>query len=248
MEKQKKHWAEVAKLGAFAAVVDPNDKQGFKNRYIVGIRDNALLEFLPDGPIELLDFGCGTGNLSKSFASQQRRVTGIDISRELLDIAIDQNDPSFSRFLLYDGGELPLEPDSFHVATTYVVLNHITDDDELESALKNLHRVIKGAGRLICIEQTRRKSKLTYNGIKRQRSVRDFTDIFRRSGFQVDRIEHLRKGRFIGTYLVRYGLIPPRYYSSVAKVDRFFADLFPAPNFSYVDTLFVLKKSDVQDD
>lgn len=243
MEEQKKHWAKAADLGALASVIDPNDARGFKNRYIAAIRDTTVLGALPPGDLQILDFGCGTGNLSMAIASPERRITGVDISPELLEIAKNQNDPAYSEFHCYDGRDLPFASGSFDFATTYVVLNHITDDEALSSVLRELHRVLDSAATLLCIEQTRATTKLVYNGIKKQRSTDDFLRLFENAGFTPINVEAIRKARFLGTYLVRYGLVGARFFRRLARIDRFFAKTFPNPVFSYVDTMFVLRKS-----
>ena len=246
MEDQKEHWAQTAKFGALASVIDPNDTKGLKNLYIAQLRDHVFVRNLPTREIELLDFGCGSGNLSKSLASESRRITGIDISAELLNLAIQQNDSSFCKFVLYDGAEIPFESQSFDYVATYVVLNHIVDDGQLTETLRNVSRVLKDDGRALFIEQTRRKEKTTADGIKKQRSVADFTNIFDHAGFTVERIEHLRKARFLPIYLIRYGLIPKGFFPFIARLDRCFTRLFSSPITSYVDTLFVLKKHGIE--
>ena len=246
MQDQKEHWAQTARFGALASVIDPNDTKGLKNLYIAQLRDQVFFRLLPAGEIELLDFGCGSGNLSKSLASEQRKITGLDISADLLDLAIQQNDSPFCKFVLYDGGEIPFESQSFDYVATYVVLNHIVDDRQLTETLRNISRVLKDDGRAFFIEQTRRKETMTADGIKKQRSVAHFTGIFDNAGFAVERLEHIRKARFLPIYLIRYGLVPKRFFPLIARLDRSFATLFSSPRTSYVDTLFVLKKHGIE--
>lgn len=244
MKDQREHWAQTAKYGALASVIDPNDHRGHKNLYIAQLRDDVLRRALSKRAFALLDFGCGSGNLSRSLASSERRITGIDISPELLELAREQNDPAICKFVLYDGNELPFDDEAFDYVVTYVVLNHIVDDEQLVRTLRNVRRTLRDDGEALFIEQTRHRTKLTYGGIKKQRSVTDFVRIFEQSGFTVQRTRAVRKARFIPTYLVRYGLIPQRLFPVIARLDGFFASLFSAPRFSYVDTLFVLRKND----
>ncbi len=245
MKDQKEHWAQTAKLGALQSVIDPNDTRGLKNFYIAQLRDGVLLGALPDGDVSLLDFGCGSGNLSRSLATIDRRITGIDISPELLEIAVEQNDPTVCKFVLYDGGDIPLDDQSFDYVATYVVLNHIVDDEQLITTLQGVRKTLKNDGKALFIEQTRRTTTLTYGGIKNQRSVDSFVSIFERAGFAVEKIEHVRRARFLPVYLIRYGLVPRLMFPFIARLDKFFATLFSAPRFSYVDTLFVLKKKNL---
>ena len=246
MEDQREHWAQTAKLGTLASVIDPNDTRGLKNLYVAELRDQVFFGALPTGDITLLDFGCGSGNLCKSLASESRKITGIDISPDLLDLAIQQNDPSLCEFVLYDGGDIPLEDHSFDYVATYVVLNHIVDDNQLSETLRNIRMTLKDDGIALFVEQTRKKTKMTHGGIKKQRSVADFANIFENSGFSVERVEHVRKARFLPIYLIRYGLVPKRLFPFFAGLDRWFANMFSSPRSSYVDTLFVLKKNGIR--
>ena len=84
---------------------------------------------------------------------------------------------------------------------------------------------------------------MVWGGIKKQRSVADFESIFRSAGFSVQKVDHVRKARFLPIYLIRYGFIPRSLFPILARLDRLLANLFSAPRFSYVDTLFVLKKA-----
>ena len=244
MNDQKEHWARAAKFGALASVIDPNDRRGLKNLYIAQLRDQVFVRSLPKSDFNLLDFGCGSGNLSKSLASENVKITGIDISPELLDLAIQQNDPSFCKFVLYDGGDIPLDERSFDYVVSYVVLNHIVDDTQLGETLRNISKILKDEGRALFIEQTRKNTALTYGGIKNQRNVADFTDIFENSGFSVERVEHVRKARFFPIYLIRYGMVPKSFFPLLAGLDKWLANIFSSPRYSYVDTLFVLRKND----
>lgn len=243
MKDQRAHWAQTAKYGALASVIDPNDRRGHKNRYIAKLRDGVLRRALSRGEFSLLDFGCGSGNLSRSLASAERKITGIDISAELLEIAVAQNDSSICDFVLYDGNELPFENQTFDYVVTYVVLNHIVDDNQLIKTLQNVRRTLRDDGEALFIEQTRHRTKVTYGGIKKQRSVADFVRIFEAAGFSLQQARAVRKARFVPIYLIRYGLIPAKLFPLIARLDGFFATLFSAPRFSYVDTLFVLGKN-----
>lgn len=242
MKDQREHWAQTAKYGALASVIDPNDRRGLKNLYIARLRDAVLRRQLSKRSFTLLDFGCGSGNLSRSLATAERKITGIDISPELLELAVAQNDSGICEFVLYDGDELPFDDSTFDYVVTYVVLNHIVDDEQLLATMRNVRRTLRDSGEALFIEQTRHRTKLTYGGIKKQRSVADFVGIFETAGFSLRRIEHVRKARFLPTYLIRYGLVPTRLFPAIARLDGIFASVFSSPRWSYVDTLFVLEK------
>jgi len=242
MHDQKEHWAKAAQLGALASVIDPQDTKGFKNRYIAGLRDRAIMELLPDKKIKLMDFGAGSGNLSKSLASEKCQISGIDISSDLLKLAATQNDPEFSAFYEYDGKSIPFKDQSFDYATTYVVLNHITDDQVLTNVLEEIHRVLKSGGILISIEQTRRISRMTDRNIKYQRTQKHFIEQFTKVGFFLKKVKFLRTSRFPLIYPIRYGLIPEKYFKKISHWDAKWSSIFSKPLFNYVDTMFILEK------
>ena len=244
MKDQREHWAQAASQGALASVIDPADTRGSKNLYIAQLRDRVFERELSASDCSVLDFGCGSGNLSKSLASKSRRFTGVDISPELLELAVEQNDPSVAQFVLYNGNDIPFDNHAFDFVVSYVVLNHIVDDRQLVNTLANVRKTLKKHGKALFVEQTRKVTTLTYGGIKNQRSVTDFKNVFELSGFSVQRIEHVRKARYLPIYLIRYGLIPEVLFPLLACLDNALAKVFGSPRYSYVDTLFVLSKND----
>ena len=48
---------------------------------------DAIKEYSPDIPKQILDLGCGTGSLSVLMAKKGYDVTGIDLSNEMLALA-----------------------------------------------------------------------------------------------------------------------------------------------------------------
>lgn len=243
MEDQKQHWADLAKFGQVASVIDPNDTLGFKNRYIVDLRNSVFKKNLLLNKGVVVDLGCGTGNLSKLLANDTIKVIGIDISFDLLKFAVFQNNPKWTMFIQYDGNHLPLKNNSVNYVTTYVVLNHVKENNHLVELLKEIHRILADDGKLICIEQIRKFSKYIPEDFKHQRSETDFRNLFLQSGFKVEEMKFLRHGKFPLIYIIRLGLIPVKFFSIIAKIDKFFASIFNKPTFSYIDTLFVLIKS-----
>jgi SAM-dependent methyltransferase len=101
----------------------------------------------------VLDYGCGNGEESL-FAARHgaARVVGIDISevsikncrlraeRDGLMSAVD--------FRVNDGEALEFADNTFDVAMEYGVLHHV----DLDAAMRELARVLKPSGRMICTE------------------------------------------------------------------------------------------------
>lgn len=100
---------------------------------------------------DLLEIGCGTGEVALFWESLGARVTAIDISDE--GIARAQQTAAerggrvrFLRMDAADLGELP--PASFDVVTGISILHHL----ELERAFRSLARVLRPNGRAFFIE------------------------------------------------------------------------------------------------
>ena len=101
-----------------------------------------ILEQLPVG--DALDAACGTGRLAARLASRGFRVTGIDSSVEMLEVARTRvPGASFSEG---DLASLPLPDDAVDLVTTGLALTHAPD---LRLAYAEFARVLRPGGSLI---------------------------------------------------------------------------------------------------
>jgi len=105
---------------------------------------DGIMQILGDSKkINFLDFGAGTGNLSRIFSEKGSQVVACDVSQNSLD-NLKKNLPySHIKTILYDGIKLPFEDDIFDVVATYSVLHHIPD---YLFAVKEMIRVAKKGG------------------------------------------------------------------------------------------------------
>ena len=104
--------------------------------------------FLADGPVHLLEVGCGTGGVSLYLASQGFRVAAVDRQQYDSDAL-----PAARRFAVThkiglnlaqaDAAALPFDPDSFDCVVCSNVVEHLDDPD---GALGEIHRVLKPGG------------------------------------------------------------------------------------------------------
>lgn len=95
----------------------------------------------------VLDFGCGTGELSVLMRSLGLRVTGIDVHEKHLALArllAEENGLDPAMFQLNDSPGLPYPDKSFDVVTLFVVLEHL-DDALLARLLPEFRRVCRHA-------------------------------------------------------------------------------------------------------
>jgi SAM-dependent methyltransferase len=124
-----------------------------------GLRDpdaraawNALLEtHLPAAVAEVLDAGCGTGSLSLLMREQGHRVTGIDASGPMLDLARAKLDAAGlpMPFHQMDASRPDFPAGSFDVVLSRHVLWMF---DDLPAVLDRWLSLVRPGGKLLLIE------------------------------------------------------------------------------------------------
>jgi SAM-dependent methyltransferase len=97
----------------------------------------------------VLDLGCGTGDLALSLAATSRRVTGCDISAEMLEHAAEAGDSQAVEWTRLDPvwQRLPFSDNTFSAVVASSVLEYL--DDPL-AVLRECGRVLQPGGTLLC--------------------------------------------------------------------------------------------------
>ena len=240
---QQQYWDNMAKFGVKASVIDPSDTKGYKNQYIVELRNSAILNALKHtSNSSILDFGCGTGNLSELLSEHGYKVSGLDISSELLKFAEQRQGATSWNVYQYDGMEIPFDDNSLDAIVTYVVLNHILDDDQFKKTIDELYRVLKPGGQIIAVEQVSKNITISSDKSKKQRPLKYFTRIFIGSGLKIQSHKTIRRGHFPFLYAIRFGFIPVSFFKYLAKLESLIGRFFKEPLFDYADVIFILKK------
>lgn len=90
---------------------------------------------------KILDFGAGTGNLTRHFVDLGCEVTACDVSQESLNVLKKKN--KNVKTVLISGKKLPFKNNSFDAVVTYSVLHHVPD---YLFAVKEMVRVTKRGG------------------------------------------------------------------------------------------------------
>jgi len=115
----------------------------------VGRRWAALKSAEPDA---ILDFGAGIGNtlpfLAKRFPGAA--ITGVDVSEKSLAIA-ERRFPGLATLVRYDGGEIPLAPNSFDLIFSACVFHHI-EAGEHTRLFGQLKSLLKPGGVMVVFE------------------------------------------------------------------------------------------------
>lgn len=238
----REHWDRLSDLDPDRSIIDPNDRRGYKNRYLAGLRDVALLESLhkvPPGSL-LLDYGCGSGSGSATLLNAGWRVVGLDISTPLLQQARLRCHQGRALFAKIDGRTVPLKAGAIAAAITYGVLIYCVDDDELARLLAEFRRALQPGGVLILIEQVKRHDHLAEEGLKRFRTIGDWHRHLASAGFGVEHSTILRHGRFPGTVALQHGLVPRSLWRGMARLERAFGALGVAP-WDYADVRLVAR-------
>lgn len=241
---QVRRWDDLSSQPIDTSVIDPLDTRGQKNRYISELRNAAIVGTLDAQGVgePVMDFGCGTGGLSAALSASGRRVVGVDISAGLLSRTRERHYPSETLFLRYAGDRLPLRDACVAAATTYVVLTHIIEDEDLLGLLAEIFRVLQPGGLLVAGEQVQTRRVTNRTTWQTRRTIAEFSELCRRVGFEVVETPVIRYGRFPTTYALRYGLLPPAAHASLRRLERRVGSWLGPLAWDYSDVCFVMRR------
>lgn len=136
---------------ATADSFDQEPDHGLLDPAVRGAWAARMRAWLPqDGPAEVLDLGCGTGSLSLLVAEQGHRVTGIDRSPRMVDLArIKLAGTAAAEVLVGDAYRPPVGERKFDVVMARHVLWLLPDAG---AALRHWCSLLRPGGRLLLIE------------------------------------------------------------------------------------------------
>lgn len=236
------YWDALSLGDPDAAVIDPNDRRGYKNAYLAQIRDLAISESLQAAGIEagtILDFGCGSASAMLPLLAAGHRVLGLDISAGLLRRGYARCQGRDCLFAQTDGGVPPLASGKLDAVVIYGVLCYVIEDAVAQSILARIRESLKPGAPLIMIEQVRRRRRVTEAGFKLQRSQNEWEALLISSGFQMESITILRHGRFPTTPLLAAGLVHRRVWRAVYGFERSVAAATGVFPWDYAEARFV---------
>jgi ubiquinone/menaquinone biosynthesis C-methylase UbiE len=118
-------------------------------KFVDEVETSAIFELLKPMPNEnILDVGCGTGNYSVMLAKLGCKVTGIDVSTEMLKVAREKAEKLCLNvnFINCDAQDLPFESNFFDAVLSVATFEFIPNPHK---AFEELYRVVKQGGRIV---------------------------------------------------------------------------------------------------
>ncbi len=103
---------------------------------------------LHKGASEMLDIGCGAGNYSLRLRQllPDLRFTLIDLSRPMLDRAVERMSPSDTTAVQGDIRDVDLHPGRYDFAVAAAVLHHLRGEEEWRQVFRKVYRSLKPGG------------------------------------------------------------------------------------------------------
>ncbi|MEU9591960.1 class I SAM-dependent methyltransferase [Streptomyces sp. NPDC048193] len=132
-----------------AAAFDEEPDHGLRDPGVRRTWAARLRSWLPGRPADVLDLGCGTGSLSLLAAEQGHRVTGVDRSPAMVELARTKLAGRDAAFLVGDAGAPPVGERSFDAVLVRHVLWTLPDPGRV---LAHWRELLRPGGRLVLVE------------------------------------------------------------------------------------------------
>jgi len=138
---------------------DTYEGHGIKSQEERNAWQKVLYEAFSEDNLDILDVGCGTGELSMILAKMGHNVIGVDLSEKMLAIAIEKARSSQlkAKFLVGDAENLKFEDEYFDVVMSRHLLWTLPSP---EMAFGEWKRVLKDGGYLAVIDGEWRKPSI----------------------------------------------------------------------------------------
>ncbi|WP_344404168.1 class I SAM-dependent methyltransferase [Streptomyces longisporus] len=141
-------WAAVD-WDAEAASFDEEPDHGLRDPRVRDAWAERLSSWLPERPSDVLDLGCGTGSLSLLASEQGHRVTGVDTSPAMVDLARAKLAGRDAAFLVGDAAAPPVGEQRFDVVLVRHLLWALPQPGRV---LRHWRELVRPGGRLVLVE------------------------------------------------------------------------------------------------
>jgi SAM-dependent methyltransferase len=132
-----------------AAAFDEEPDHGLRDPGVRAAWARRLRAWLPERASDVLDLGCGTGSLSLLAAEQGHRVTGVDLSPAMIDLARAKLAGRDALFLHGDAVAPPVGEERFDVLLVRHLLWALPDPGRV---LRHWRGLLRPGGRLVLVE------------------------------------------------------------------------------------------------
>lgn len=96
----------------------------------------------------ILDLGCGTGMHAELLASKGYKITGLDLSKEMISIAKSKNIPN-SKFIIGDMSNFDLSEKFDVIICMFAAMGYLTKNEQIKSFFKSIKNHLNPNGLLI---------------------------------------------------------------------------------------------------
>ncbi|KAF2781034.1 class I SAM-dependent methyltransferase [Streptomyces sp. OM5714] len=134
---------------ALAAAFDDEPDHGLRDADVRRAWAARLASWLPERPGDVLDLGCGTGSLSLLAAERGHRVTGVDRSPAMVELARTKLAGRDAVFLTGDAAAPPVGEQRFDAVLVRHVLWTLPGPGRV---LRHWRQLLRPAGRLVLVE------------------------------------------------------------------------------------------------
>ncbi|MER5384547.1 class I SAM-dependent methyltransferase [Streptomyces sp. NPDC002688] len=134
---------------AESVTFDEEPDHGLRDPLVRDAWTARLRAWLPERPSDVLDVGCGTGSLSLIASERGHRVTGVDLSPPMIDLARAKLAGRDAAFLIGDAVAPPVGEQRFDVLLSRHVLWALPDP---ERVLRHWRGLLRPGGRLVLVE------------------------------------------------------------------------------------------------
>ncbi|MGI5442382.1 class I SAM-dependent methyltransferase [Streptomyces shenzhenensis] len=134
---------------AAAATFDDEPDHGLSDPEVRAAWAARLRTWLPGRPADVLDLGCGTGSLALLAAERGHRVTGVDLSPAMVDLARAKTAGRDAVFLVGDAAAPPVGERRFDAVLVRHVLWTLPGPGRV---LRHWSGLLRPGGRLVLVE------------------------------------------------------------------------------------------------
>lgn len=215
-------------------ILDPNDGPGLKSKYITHLQEKCLRTYMPrgDGGIAV-DLGCGFGRITPLLNETGWIGYGVDPVFDLLNYARQHNPgPTYIQGKIPD---LPFAKEAISLLLLHNLLRPLLRM-QLLTSLRGIGSYVAPRGHLVVVDNI-------WPNNPEYIPEQEIVSLFKDEGFKLELRVPFRAARWWLLYLIRYGLVPKRFFDRIAEYElRKMKSLKRLPSWQYSNVFYLFKK------